>query len=107
VLLPVASILQRKLRREMWQQRGQWLAIALVIAGGVSVCLMSLVNVASLEATRDAYYREQVFADVFVTLKRAPRHLHRQIQALDGVSRVSTRIEASARLEVPGYADPV
>lgn len=107
MLFPAAGVLQRKLRREMWQQRGQWLAIALVIAGGVSVCLMSLVNVASLEATRDAYYREQVFADIFTTLKRAPRHLHRQIEALDGVSRVSTRIEAAARLEVPGYADPV
>ncbi len=41
------SVLHTKLRREIWQMRGQLLAIALVIAGGIAVCLMSLVNYSS------------------------------------------------------------
>ncbi|MFO8141289.1 MAG: ABC transporter permease, partial [Marinobacter sp.] len=102
-----ASILHTKLRREIWQMRGQLLAIALVIAGGVAVCLMSLVNYASLSATRDQYYQQHQFADVFVALKRAPRHLLPQLAQIPGVTRLSGRVEGGAKLEVAGFKDPV
>ncbi|HLT12558.1 MAG TPA: FtsX-like permease family protein [Marinobacter sp.] len=101
------SILHTKLRREIWQMRGQLLAIALVIAGGIAVCLLSLVNYASLNATRDQYYREHQFADVFVSLKRAPRHLLQQVEEIVGVTRLSGRVEGGAKLEVAGFNDPV
>ncbi len=100
-------ILQTKLRRELWQMRGQVIAIALVIAGGVAVCLLSLVNYASLTATRDLYYQEYRFADAFVTLKRAPLHLLEQVADLPGVDRFSARIEGTARLRLEGFTEPV
>src|SRR6056297_1306839 len=96
-----------KLRREMWQQRGQMLAIALVIAGGVAVCLLSLVNYASLSATREAYYLENRFADIFVAVKRAPRHVVQRVADIPGVARISSRVEGAATLAVEGFADPV
>ena len=83
------SGLHTKLRREIWQMRGQLLAIALVIAGGIAVCLMSLVNYSSLTATRDQYYQEHQFADVFVSVKRAPRHVLQTVSELPGVTRLS------------------
>ncbi|WP_236786473.1 ABC transporter permease [Allochromatium tepidum] len=52
------STLDRKLRRELWSLRGQVLAIAVVIAGGVSTLLMSLATLDSLTLTRDAFYRD-------------------------------------------------
>ncbi|WP_166265615.1 ABC transporter permease [Marinobacter caseinilyticus] len=102
-----ASALQTKLRRELWQMRGQMLAIALVIAGGVAVFLLSLVNYSSLTATRNQYYQDYQFAEVFVTIKRAPRHALQQVAAIPGVTRQSGRVEGAATLEVPGFSDPV
>lgn len=102
----LTSILHTKLRRELWQMRGPTLAIALVIAGGISVCLLSLVNYSSLTATRAQYYQEHQFADVFATLKRAPRHLLQQVEDIPGVTRLSGRVEGVAKLEIPGFSDP-
>ncbi|MGP9831596.1 ABC transporter permease [Marinobacter sp. NSM] len=101
------SVLHIKLRREIWQMRGQMLAIALVIAGGIAVCLLSLVNYASLNATRDQYYQEHQFADVFVNLKRAPKQVLAQVADIPGVTRLSARVEGVAKLDVAGFQDPV
>ncbi|MBU2955435.1 ABC transporter permease [Marinobacter sp. F3R08] len=101
------TVLNIKLRRELWQMRGQVLAIALVIAGGVAVCVMSLVNYSSLLATRAQYYEQNQFADVFSPLKRAPRHTLQDIDSLPGIKRQEGRVEGAAKLEIPGFRDPV
>ena len=101
------TVLNVKLRRELWQMRGQVLAIALVIAGGVGVCVMSLVNYSSLLATRAQYYEQHEFAEVFAPVKRAPHHTLKDIAALPGIARYEGRVEGAAKLEIPGFPDPV
>jgi putative ABC transport system permease protein len=81
------STLTRKLLREVWHLRGQALAIAVVIAGGVATLVMSLSSLDSLTLTRDAYYRDFRFAHVFASLKRAPESLRASIEAIPGCSR--------------------
>lgn len=87
--------------------RGQVLAIALVIAGGVAVCVLSLVNYSSLVSTRALYYDDYQFAQVFASLKRAPLHVTEQIADIPGITRLSARVEGGAKLEMPGFEDPV
>ncbi|MEJ2320824.1 MAG: ABC transporter permease [Gammaproteobacteria bacterium] len=99
--------LDRKLWRELWKMRMQALAIALVIVSGVSVFIMSLSTLDSLHETRERYYRDNHFAEVFATLKRAPLSLVRRIEAIPGVDKVETRVVAYVNLEVEGFADPV
>ena len=99
--------LHRKLLRELWQLRGQALAIAVVIAGGVATLLMSLASLESLRLTRDNFYRDYHFAELFSELKRAPEELAAVIAARDGVQTLETRVVAAATLVVPGFADPV
>ncbi|MGM0767296.1 MAG: ABC transporter permease [Pseudomonadota bacterium] len=99
--------LRTKLLRELWHLKGQVLAIALVIGGGVAVCLMSLVNYSSLNATRAEYYTEHRFADVFASLKRAPDHVLQRIAGIPGVSVAAARVEAAAKLDIDGFDDPV
>lgn len=101
------SVLGTKLRRELWRMRGQVLAIALVIAGGVAVCVMSLVAYSSLNATRELYYQQNQFAEVFAPLKRAPRQALHRVSEIPGVVRLSARVEAAAKLELPGFTEPV
>jgi putative ABC transport system permease protein len=50
------SPLDRKVLRDLWRMRSQAFAIALVIAAGVGMVVMSLGMMRSLDATREAYY---------------------------------------------------
>lgn len=100
------SALTRKLLRQFWALRGQALAIGVVIAGGVAMLVMSLSSLDSMTLTREAYYRDYRFADVFATLKRAPESLRESLEAIPGVQQLETRVVASVNLDIPGFADP-
>ena len=64
--------LDRKLLRDLWNLRGQALAICLVIAGGVATFVMFASTIDNLQLSRDDFFRNYHFADVFASLKRAP-----------------------------------
>lgn len=99
--------LDRKLLRNLRTMKAQGLAIALVVAGGVAMFVMSLAAVDSLRRTQAEFYGEHRFADVFADLKRAPESLAERLRAVDGVAVLETRVLAPVRLQVPGYDDPV
>lgn len=99
--------INRKLLRDFWSLRGQVLAIAAVIAGGVATWIISYSTIASLDTTQSSFYREYRFADVFAHVKRAPQPLAERIAAIPGVAQVETRTMGGATLEVPGFEDPV
>ena len=85
----------------------QALAIAMVIVGGVGIFIMSLSTLDSLYETRERYYRNHHFAEVFATLKRAPLALVERIREIPGVDKVETRVVAYVNLDVEGFDDPV
>lgn len=99
--------LDRKLMRDLWAMRGQVIAVALVIASGLTVLIMSLGAISSLEETRAAFYDRYRFADVFAQVKRAPQPLAERIAAIPGVRTVETRVARQVVLDVPGMAEPV
>jgi putative ABC transport system permease protein len=99
--------INRKLLRDLWDMRGQALAIALVIASGVATFIMSLSTLHSLQLTQATFYQDYRFANVFVSLKRAPESLRRRIADLPGVDKVETRVVALVNVEVEGFVDPV
>ena len=94
--------LDRKLIRDVWRLRGQVFSIALVVAGGVMSVITMQSTFRSLERSRDDYYREQRFADVFASLNRAPESLVTRIQEIGGVAAVRTRVVYRVVLNVPG-----
>ena len=99
--------LDRKLLRDLLRLRGQVLAIALVIASGVAVLVMSLAAAQSLQSSVDAYYDRHRFADVFATVKRAPDSLDEHLARIAGVQQVETRIVELASLSITGFDEPV
>ncbi len=99
--------LHLKLIRDLWQMRGQVLAIAAVIVGGVATLVMSLSTYDSLLETRDRFYQQYRFAHVFVHLKRAPEPVAERIAGLPGVATVQVGVLAVVKLEVAGFQDPV
>ena len=63
------SPLDLKLMRDMGKMKGQMMAVAVVMACGLAMMIMSRSLILSLESTRDAYYTHNRFADVFSDLK--------------------------------------
>jgi len=106
VRAPGLPTLDRKVLRELWEMRGQALAIAMVIAGGVATLVMSLSTLDSLQTTRSTFYRDYRFAEVFAQVKRAPDRVAGHIRAIPGVQRVQTRVVADVNLDIEGFADP-
>jgi putative ABC transport system permease protein len=87
--------------------RLQALAIGLVIASGVAIFIMSLSTYDSLYDTRERYYRDHHFADVFADLKRAPLSLVQRIQAIPGVQTVQTRVISYVNLSLKDHSKPI
>jgi len=101
------SALDRKLLRDLWGMKGQALAIAFVIAGGVAVYLVAAGMLNSLEDTRRAYYDRYRFADVWSPVVRAPRSLLADIRRIEGVQAAETRVRSFALIDMPGMDEPV
>jgi putative ABC transport system permease protein len=99
--------LDRKILRDLWHLRGQVLAIAMVIASGVAVLVMSLSTQQALIQTAEAYYERYAFADVFAWLTRAPSHVTNRIGAIEGVQTVESRVVRFATLDIEGMPEPV
>ncbi len=99
--------IHRKLLRDLWQIKGQGLAISLVIAAGVTMFIMYLSTFESLRRTQGAYYERYRFADVFVSLKRAPLWIEGRIEEIPGVAVVDTRVVANVTLDVEDLDEPV
>ncbi len=98
--------LQRKLLRELMRLKGQMLAVAAVVACGISVFVSMSSVKHSLEVSRQRYYNRFRFADVFVQVKRAPDFYRETVSRIPGVASVSTRITADVTLDVPGLDEP-
>lgn len=100
------AVLARKLLRDVRRQGGQMLAVAAVVACGVSAMVAMRGNHDSLLRSRDAYYAERRFADLFVSLRRAPDAVAERLHRVPGVTAVEPRVVRFVTLDVPGLAEP-
>jgi putative ABC transport system permease protein len=101
------NTLNIKIYRDLKSTWGQALAIVMVIAAGISTFIMALTTLDTLVLTRDAYYRDYRFVDVFASVNRAPESLREDIEAIDGVGKVQTRVVAAVKVIVDGFDEPV
>jgi putative ABC transport system permease protein len=102
----MASLLNRKLLRDVTRMRSQVFAIVLVVACGVAQLVTNFTAFRSLRNAQSEYYRQYRFADVFASVKRAPDSLLRQIQAIPGVRDIEPRIVHDLTLDVPDLEEP-
>ena len=98
--------LDLKLLRDLAKMKGQAVAVALVMACGLAMMIMSRSLILSLESTRDAYYAQHRFAEVFCGLKRAPNAMRSRLAEIDGVAAIETRVSGKLTLDLPGLAEP-
>lgn len=94
-----------KLWRDLRSMWSQVLSIALVVASGVGGYITALSAVDALDATRTGYYESSHFADLFTSVRRAPRSGLPAIQSLPGVADVQATVERIVRIQVPRNPD--
>ncbi|MCA3625899.1 MAG: ABC transporter permease [Methylobacterium sp.] len=101
------GMLHRKALRDLWALRAEVVSIALLIASGIAVFVMSASNYATLLRARNDHYAAARFADVFVSLERAPLAVAERLRLIDGVGVLEARIAATIRIDDPGSELPV
>ncbi len=99
--------LHRKLWRDLWKMKGQAFAIVLVIMSGIATFVMLISTMDSLSLTRERFYQDYGFAEVFASLKRAPESVKYRIASIPGVEQVETRVVADVKLNIEGFNEPV
>lgn len=99
--------LDRKLWRDLRQLWSQVLTIALVVASGVAGFLATFSAWDALSWSRETYYAEARFADVFTSLKRAPVSLLPRIAAVPGVAQLQDGVAHGVQIFIPGVQDPI
>jgi putative ABC transport system permease protein len=99
--------LDRKLLRDLRLMWSQVLTISLVVASGVAGFITTFSAYDALSWSRDLYYADSRFADVFATLKRAPLSLERQLEKIPGAAHVETSLTHIVPVDLPHVPDPV
>ena len=103
----LVTALQRKALRDLRHLRGQALAIALVIAGGIATLVMSQSTYQSLEGTRAHFYDEYALADAWARQSARRIRWPRGSPRFRAWQTVQTRLVASATSSVAGFDEPV
>ena len=99
--------LRHKLLRDLWRLRYQCATIALLVGCGIASFVDAVSAAASVQASREAFYADARFADVFAHLKRAPRPVLDRLRELPGVATVEGRVTGDFRLVLEASAEPV
>lgn len=105
-MVSVMQAMDRKLLRDFIRLWAQGLAIALVLAAGVTVIIMSVGMSRALNESREAYYAQNRFADLFASARRAPDSLLSDIRNIPGVMEVDAQVRQYATLDIPDRAKP-
>jgi len=98
--------LDKKLVQDLKRIWAQSLAIAMVMACGVSTIILSVGSYRSLEETREVFYDRYRFASVFASAVRAPVHLKQEIESLPDVSSVEVRVLEPVLIDIETMQEP-
>jgi len=95
-----------KLLRDIGAMKAQLVAIALVMACGVGSLVMMATTLRAMDRSVQAFYERERFADLFVSMKRAPLALAERIREVPGVAELEPRIVVDVTVDAPGVAEP-
>lgn len=100
------TALNRKLLRELWTLKSQMFSIALVVAVGIMSIVTMGGSYESLVRAQENYYRQSRFADVWISLVRAPLSLAEELASIPGVDAVDMRVTFLATLDLDDSGNP-
>ncbi len=101
------SVLNRKLRRELWSSRGTLAAILGIIVLGIC-CFVAMGSAYfNLESARRSYYAQCRMADFSVDFKKVSLAELERLQTIEGIAQYRTRISSEVSVDLPGEPRPL
>lgn len=97
----VTNMLHRKLLRDVWHTRWQFISVVLTSALGILVFAGLDGAWRDMEQTSSRYYAENHLADFWVIQSRFTEADVARLGSIDGVDRVGSRTTAEARVQLP------
>lgn len=94
----MVNVLDIKVLRDLWSMRLQVLSIAMLVAAGVAVFVMSVSNYRALVGAMESHHRNERFADLFAGMTRAPLVIADRLREIDGIGIVEPRIAKPVRI---------
>lgn len=101
------NVLNRKLRRDLWQTRGMLAAVILIVAMGVSSLVGMMGTSQNLQEARNVYYGQCRMADFWVDLKKMPVTELSVLDDLAGISDLRARIAFPVIVDLAGVEEPL
>ncbi|MBR3874744.1 MAG: ABC transporter permease [Clostridia bacterium] len=98
----VKNALRRKLLRDMWKNRMQFVAVILLCALGTWVFTGLDASWRMIDLSANTYFKQQNLADLWVTLPNVDHAAEYRLQNLAGVSGVNLRATVDLETDLPG-----
>jgi putative ABC transport system permease protein len=98
----VMNILNRKLLRDLWKNKGQFISALIIVVIGVMFYTSLNSAYRNLEGASQRYYKENRFADLWASVLKAPGNMEERIGRLPFVEMVTGRIIEDVNLEIGG-----
>lgn len=102
----VTPTLRKKMWRDLWGLRTQTMATAILIICGVALLVAEWSAYRSLQTTRDTYYSEYKFADIFSEFKRASIEPISRIAKIPGVQLAQPRLTSEGLVNLAKKSEP-
>ncbi|MBP2657143.1 MAG: hypothetical protein H6Q69_175 [Firmicutes bacterium] len=96
------GVLWQRLIRAIKETAGQFIALAIIVALGVSNYYGMNMAISSLVQSQYDFYRETKSADYYFHVQRAPDTILKEIEKLPGIEQVTGRIQEEAKITVAG-----
>lgn len=96
------NILHKKLVRDLWQSRGQFISVLIVVI--IGVMFYSGINATFRNLTRasEKYYQDYRLGDLWVNVLKAPENMEDKIEAHPAVKKVTGRVVQDVKLDISG-----
>lgn len=94
------DILNKKLLRDIWQAKGQFISVLVVVI--IGVMFYSGINAAfrNLSGASAKYYQEYRFGDLWVSFYRAPESMEEKVKSLSFVKMATGRIVQDVKIDL-------
>jgi putative ABC transport system permease protein len=103
----MVRVLDRKLLRELWHQKGLIIAITTLVAVGV-MCFVYMRSAHRNLKTAQAKYNAQCrMADFWINLKKAPIAELQELAELRGIAELRPRIQFLCTVDLPDAKEPI
>ncbi|HEX2945595.1 MAG TPA: FtsX-like permease family protein [Clostridia bacterium] len=96
------KILLRKLKRDLWQSKGQFISVLVLVIIGVMFYSGINATYRNLTETSEKYYKDYRMGDLWISFFKAPESAEEEVRALPFVKMATGRVVRDAKLDISG-----